>query len=452
MVQDIYRPRFHFAPAKGWMNDPNGLIRLGDSWHLFYQHDPDSISHGPMHWGHAVSRDLVTWEHLPVALAPDELGCCFSGSAIRTPDGEVKLFYTSHRVDANGRDDQHQCLVHADADLAHFVRDAKHPVLSNRGENAFRDPKVIWHDEGKRWIMLITLGQSIAFYSSTNLTEWVFESVFGNHGRRHHNHPWECPDLVRLATPDGETAWVLIVGIGGYGFAAGSGTQYFVGDFDGSRFINANAPELELWADFGRDYYAAQCFFDDSDAPPVMLAWASNWDYAKQTPAKAFRGVMSLPRMLGLERGPDGLRLVQTVPEFVRSAFDTLTPGDHAITSGTFRIVGELEHHEGQETALHLFGADLPQFRIVEVEGKRWLHIFRQEHWAEAAVSEAFFSDYAVDLPQGSLDFEVYVDNGLVELGLCRGRVWVTMQHFPADPQGAVRLVTHRTVSNCAAE
>ena len=148
-MSDRYRPKLHFAPAKGWMNDPNGLIKVDGVFHMFFQHDPDSVDHGPMHWGHSRSTNLVTWEELPVALYPTELGTCFSGTAVETPEGELKLFYTAHRR-INDEDYQVQCLVHADRSLTTFQLDAANPVLANPGLACFRDPTVFWHEASGR--------------------------------------------------------------------------------------------------------------------------------------------------------------------------------------------------------------------------------------------------------------------------------------------------------------
>ncbi|MCR6670731.1 glycoside hydrolase family 32 protein [Devosia ginsengisoli] len=290
-MTEKYRPNLHFSPKAGWMNDPNGLIRVGDLWHLFFQYDPDSTTHGPMHWGHAISTDLLHWSEQPIALFPTELGTCFSGSAIETESAEVKLFYTAHSRTKAGEDYQVQCLVHVEENLSRFSLDAANPVVPNPGLRAFRDPKVIWHGASHSWIMLVTEGQSIGFYGSTDLRNWTHLSKFGEGQGRHSSGPWECPDMVPLTAPDGETAWVLIVGLNPGGYAPGSGTQYFIGQFDGRHFVNANTPETELWLDYGRDYYAAQTFFERGGTnTPMALAWASNWLYAKQAPTKAFRG------------------------------------------------------------------------------------------------------------------------------------------------------------------
>ena len=229
-----------------------------------------------MHWGHARSTDLVTWEELPVAHYPTELGTCFSGSTVETADGQLKLFYTAHRR-IHGEDYQVPCLVHADRSLSNFHHDERNPVLDNPGLPCFRDPKVIWHEPSQRWIMVITHGQSIGFYSSPDLSEWTHESDFGIGHGRHSDGPWECPDLFAMTGPDGAEHWILLVGIGSGGYAAGSETQYFVGRFDGSAFVNDNRPGTTLWLDYGRDFYAAQTFFDRRGAAPIVLGWASNW-------------------------------------------------------------------------------------------------------------------------------------------------------------------------------
>lgn len=198
-----YRPALHFSPRAGWMNDPNGLIQIGGVWHLFYQHEPHSTVHGPMHWGHASSRDLTNWTEHPIALYPDALGTCFSGSAIETATGEIKLFYTAHRTLPDGSDFQVQCVVHTDRNLALFTPDQHNPVIDNPGLAAFRDPKALWHEQSGRWIMVLTHGQSVGIYSSVDLANWRFESTFGEADGKHGKGPWECPDLLPLPTPDG---------------------------------------------------------------------------------------------------------------------------------------------------------------------------------------------------------------------------------------------------------
>jgi fructan beta-fructosidase len=428
-----YRPALHFSPRSGWMNDPNGLIQKGGTWHLFYQHEPSSTVHGPMHWGHASSPDLTTWTEHPIALYPDATGTCFSGSAIETPSGEVKLFYTAHRTQPDGSDFQTQCLVHADGELARFTPDPHNPVVGNPGLAVFRDPKVFWHAQTQRWIMVVTHGQSIGVRSSTDLVQWVLESAFGENDGQHGDGPWECPDLFPLQAPDGTTRWVLMVGIGSDSYGGGSGTQYFIGDFDGHHFVNGNPPETVLWADYGRDYYAAQSFF--GARRPTTIAWASNWQYARVVPTVAFRGAMTLPRELSLVDGQHGLRLRQSIPAAVSARFELLAPGQTP-TRGTYRLALRLS--PSSELKVSLFGSTEPHF-VVSHRGKA-VHLRTLR--TDAPGIPELAHDYSVELPSDADHIDIFVDNGLVELFAADGLVCITNLHFPADPSGVVQVAS----------
>lgn len=423
-----YRPRLHFSPLHGWMNDPNGLIKVDGAYHLFFQHDPDSITHGPMHWGHARSTDLVSWEELPVALYPTELGTCFSGSAVETADGELKLIYTAHRR-IDDEDYQVQCLVHANRSLSTYRHDEKNPVLDNPGLPCFRDPKVIWHAPSQRWIMVVTHGQSIGFYSSPDLSEWTHESDFGVGHGRHSDGPWECPDLFPMTGPDGAEHWILLVGVGSGGFAAGSGTQYFVGQFNGRAFINGNRPGTTLWLDYGRDFYAAQTFFDREGADPIVLGWASNWQYARSTPTEAFRSVMSLPRTLSLVEARQGLRLTQSLPAAVSAALNASTE------PGVYRRKMELPLAIGQSMDIALFAEHEPQFRITRTAtDEATILVIR----SQTPAMPAFGHNYGVpaSFPKaGPLLLDIHVDRGVVELATGDGLIWITQLFYPHRPE-----------------
>lgn len=433
---ELYRPALHFSPRSGWMNDPNGLIQVDGTWHLFYQHEPHSIVHGPMHWGHASSPDLTTWTEHPIALYPDALGTCFSGSAVETPAGEIKLFYTAHRTQPDGSDFQVQCLVDADRDLALFTRDQRNPVIDNPGLPAFRDPKVLWHEPGGRWVMVLTHGQSIGIYSSADLAAWQLESTFGDADGQHGQGPWECPDLLPLPAPDGSVHWVLIVGIGSDSPGGGSGTQYFIGQFDGRRFTNENSAHTVLWVDHGRDYYAAQSFFGVQDA--VTLAWASNWQYASKTPTLAFRGSMTLPRHLSLVETPSGLRLRQVIPQSVAGQFESVSVGTSP-RSGTYRAVTRLDLTKVRAIGIVLFGEAAPQF-VFTTSGAGDVTV--RAHRPPLGEVSDFESDYEVcfqaDVP---LDVEVFVDRGLVELSVGGGLYWFTNLFFPAEGVEGARIL-----------
>lgn len=443
MPPERFRPAIHLSPNKGWLNDPNGLIRHGADWHVFYQHYPNDTVHGPMHWGHAVTRDFLTWEHKPIALAPENGWTCYSGSAVRLDDGSVKVFYSDHKDGSGGAETEHQSLVHVDLESGTFSRDGSNPVLKSKQPGPFRDPKVIWHENTGRWVMLVTIGQAIEFYSSNDLKNWTFECVFGEGQGFHSAQPWECPDLVRLRSDDGESAWILFVSVGGGTPMKGTATQYFVGDFSGSQFRNLNASSTVLWVDVGRDFYAAQTFFADDNEQTVMLGWLSNWEYAAKTPTDEFRGAMSHPRCLTLMSTPDGLRLIQALPSKLKAAIPTvdLLVGKQAPLH--YRFSGALQPGEG----LFLFGEEYPQ--LSRSEDGLWLSVSRYEPWAFVDAPE-FCGSNRLPCDSWDISFECYVDTGIVELSLNEGQRWISQLHFPRDLVSMPRIQRLKATSSAA--
>lgn len=316
------RPRVHFTPPSGWMNDPNGLVHVDGVWHLFYQHHPGSLLWGPMHWGHATSRDLVSWEHHPVALEPDHLGTAFSGSAVVDHDGvagfgagALVAFYT-HFLEESP---QSQGVAYSTDGGTTWHTYDQNPVLTAPGGLVdFRDPKVVRLPGRARepWVMVVVAGEEVLFFRSRNLLDWRpagrFGEAYGAHGA-----VWETPDLFRLPVEGtAGTRWVLSVSVQDGGPAGGSATQYFVGDFDGETFHCDDPPEVVRWVDHGADFYAPQSWSDVPGGRRVWLAWMSNWAYARDVPADTWRGVMTVPRELALVRRGGGPVLAQRpVPE-----------------------------------------------------------------------------------------------------------------------------------------
>lgn len=247
-ADSIWRPSFHFTPEEHWMNDPNGMVYFDGEYHLFYQHNPESSKWGPMHWGHASSGDLINWEHHPIALYPDSLGTIFSGSAVVDSNntsglgknGQIPLvaIFTHHDAEGEkaGRNDFQQQSIAFSLDAGRsWKKYSGNPVLKNPGIRDFRDPKVIWHASSKRWIMTLAAGQEILFYSSPNLIDWQKESAFGT-GIGAHGGVWECPDLFPIMAGT-KPVWALIVNINPGAPNGGSGTQYFLGNFDGKNLL-----------------------------------------------------------------------------------------------------------------------------------------------------------------------------------------------------------------------
>ena len=289
MTTEPSRPRLHATAPRGWLNDPNGLIHVDGVYHLFFQHQPDAIDWGPMHWGHAVSRDLISWDSRPIALAPDADGVVYSGSAVQLDDGTLAAIFTN--VAQDGTQDQRLALSD---DGESWVRHPGNPVLvAPHGEHDFRDPKVLRH-EG-HWVMVLAAGQEVRFYSSPDLLAWTETGSFGReHGA--HGGVWETPDLLRFGD-----RWVLTVSVWDGGPCGGSGTQYFVGSFDGGTFTCDDPPERTRWVDLGPDFYAPQSWSGLPDERVLWLAWMSNWAYAGQVPATTWRGVMTVAREVSFD-------------------------------------------------------------------------------------------------------------------------------------------------------
>lgn len=268
-----WRPQFHFTPATNWMNDPNGMVFYEGEYHLFYQFNPFGDKWGHMSWGHAVSRDLVRWEHLPVGLYEENNVMIFSGSAVVDwkntsgfgKDGKPPLvaIYTGHYTK---KPLQNQHIAFSNDRGRTWTKYSGNPVL-DIGEKDFRDPKVMWHEPTQRWIMTVAwpVPRKVRFYASLNLKDWTHLSDFGPAGST--KGIWECPDLfpLRIEGRRGAPKWALIVNVGSGAPAGGSGCQYFVGDFDGTRFTPDAAshgstpesvPEGIVLADFEADDYA----------------------------------------------------------------------------------------------------------------------------------------------------------------------------------------------------
>ena len=327
-----------FASSIGWVNDPNGLVYLDGEYHLFYQLNPHSRVWGPMHWGHAVSTDLERWDELPIALEPDELGWIFSGSIVADVDnraglsreGETVLiaFFTHHDPEgkaAGHTDYEHQSLAVSHDKGRSWTKHAGNPVLTNPGDAPdFRDPSVFWHDRSAAWVMLISAGDKLQIHRSTNLFDWTWASSF-DAGRGAGLGLWECSYLCEMPIEgENERRWVLIQSFNPGGRLGGSGTRYFVGDFDGFTFtpapdFDAAAPAADNhWLDWGPDNYAmiGWANLPATHTRPLFIGWMNNWAYANETTEEPFRGRMIMPREAHLARTPVGLRL-RARPKFV---------------------------------------------------------------------------------------------------------------------------------------
>jgi len=310
LYNEPYRPQVHFSPLTSWMNDPNGLVYIDHMYHMFFQYFPDSTIWGPMHWGHAVSKDLLHWKQEGIALYPDGLGYIFSGSVVIDSSNSsgfgtkakkpMVAIFTQH--DPAGEKAgtfffQNQSIAYSLDNGIHWQKYAGNPVVKTPGLKDFRDPKVSWYAEQKKWVMVLAAGDRIMFYSSVNLKEWKKESEFGS-GIGAHGGVWECPDLIPFVV-DGKKIWLLIVSINPGAPQGGSGTQYFTGAFDGHQFKTNDT--LTRWLDYGADDYAGVSF-SNTGKEKIFLGWMSNWQYATKVPTVKWRSAMTIPRILGLKK------------------------------------------------------------------------------------------------------------------------------------------------------
>ena len=304
-----YRPQVHFSPKAHWINDPNGMVYFNHTYHLFFQYYPKDIVWGPMHWGHAISKDLMHWTELPIALYPDSLGYIFSGSAVVDSNntsgfgkkGKIPMVAIFTHHDPKGEKAgtevfQNQSIAYSLDNGNTWTKYSGNPVLKNPGIRDFRDPKVMWYAKQKKWVMTLATKDHITFYSAPDLKNWKKESEFGLRAGAH-GGVWECPDLFSLKL-NGKTYWILVVNLNPGGPNGGSATQYFAGSFDGNKFIPIDSNTR--WLDYGPDEYAGITWSNTGNRK-IFLGWMSNWQYANQVPTQAWRNAMTIPRELELQ-------------------------------------------------------------------------------------------------------------------------------------------------------
>jgi fructan beta-fructosidase len=319
-----WRPQFHFTPPKNFMNDPNGLVYYKGEYHLFYQYNPQGTEWGHMSWGHAVGADMLHWKNLPVAI-PEAEGqyMIYSGSAVVDWHNASGLCKSADASDpsclmaiytAAGSNAQRQNLAFSNDRGRTWTNYSGNPVADLKQPD-FRDPKVFWHEAQKKWVMVAVLAdeRKAVFFDSKDLRNWTFLSSFEIAGND--KGQWECPDLFELSVGGNpkNSKWVLVVNRNPGAPAGGTGTRYFVGGFDGTHFVNETPAAQELWADYGKDFYATNSYADlpPKDGRKIWIGWISNWQYANREPTAVWRGAQSLPRELSLKQFPDGIRLVQ---------------------------------------------------------------------------------------------------------------------------------------------
>ncbi|MCS7463976.1 glycoside hydrolase family 32 protein [Paenibacillus doosanensis] len=464
-LHDPYRPQYHFTPQRQWMNDPNGMVYFEGEYHLFYQYHPYGTTWGPMHWGHAVSPDMVHWEHLPVALEPDEHGAIFSGSAVVDwrdttgffggKPGLVAIFTHHDTVPGSDRPRERQSLAYSTDRGRTWHKYAGNPVLADEKHHDYRDPKVFWHEASGRWVMVLATGQTVSFYTSPDLKAWSLSGTFGEK-EGSHDGVWECPDLFELPIEGSggrETRWVLFVSIGNNpAFPEGSRTQYFTGTFDGRQFVNDNPPETVLWLDYGRDNYAGVSWSDipQEDGRRIYIGWMSNWQYAQVTPTKEWRSAMTLPRALSLRSVNGRLQLIQRPVEELRrlrgdaSVWRDIALGDDAQPwigqeAACCELIAEFELQDAREAGLRLrtSASDAQEQEVVVGYDAASQQLFVDRTRAgEASFHPLFAGKHAAPLRQDAhhrVTMHIWLDRSSVEVFAGDGSAAITDLIYPAD-------------------
>lgn len=476
--EQLYRPNFHFTPKANWMNDPNGMFYLNGTYHLYYQYYPDGNVWGPMHWGHATSTNMIAWEEQPIAIYPDDLGLIFSGSAVVDvnntsgfgKDGIVPIvaMYTYHNMkgeQAGDLDFQTQAIAYSLDEGMTWVKYDKNPVIPNSGIKDFRDPKVIWDADHSKWIMTLAAGDKVLFYSSLNLRDWILESSFGA-AFGQHDGMWECPDLfpIKVSGQD-ETKWVLLVSINPAAPNGGSGTQYFVGDFDGQKFTLDTDFKQQLqqdsavWLDYGRDNYAGVTWSNipKKDGRKLFIGWMSNWEYARDVPTETWRSAMTIPRELKLKKNEKEFVLssapVTELSKYVSKTIvkETLTVNNQKtiitkseIDLSRVRIQLEMNHLKSDKydfTFQNSFG-DRLSFGIDNIKKQYYLN---RQNSGKVTFSDKFantISKAPIKNPSNMLKIEVLVDKTSIEVFYNDGETIMTEIFFPNEPFEAFSINT----------
>jgi fructan beta-fructosidase len=451
------------------MNDPNGMVYLDGEYHLFYQYYPDSTVWGPMHWGHAVSPDLVHWQHLPVALYPDSLGYIFSGSSVIDKNNTSGLgsvtnpamiaIFTYHNpilAESGNKTFQNQGIAYSLDKGRSWTKYSGNPVLRNPGISDFRDPKVFWHDGTGKWIMILAVHDRVHLYSSPDLLKWSFESEFGMDAGAH-GGVWECPDLFRVKIEGGDSfKWVMLVSINPGGPNGGSATQYFTGEFDGHKFVpedkNVN------WVDWGRDNYAGVTWSDipDPDGRRLFLGWMSNWDYATVVPSKVWRSAMTLPRELSLVE-LNSKYLLKSTPvretELLRGkskiSFTTSheISGEKVINSDSIdlmqiEMIFEFNLEKSKCDSLgFIFENSLKEKLIVGYSSDNKQFFVDRRNGGISGFSDKFASVVSAPYVAGKiLRMHLFVDAASVELFADDGRLVITNLVFPAEKYSRLKV------------
>lgn len=449
--RETYRPVYHHTPVYGWMNDPNGMFYKDGVYHLYFQYNPYGSMWANMTWGHSTSTDLTHWTYEGTAIVPDAWGAIFSGSCVVDKDntaglgkGAVVAFYTSAKSTPWG-DVQSQSMAYSLDNGKTFIKYEHNPILTST-ERDFRDPKVFWYAPGKHWVMMLAVGQEMQIYSSGNLKDWKKESSFGAM-QGTHGGVWECPDLVEVAVEGSkEKKWVLICNLNPGGPFGGSAAQYFVGSFDGKKFVN-ESPTQTKWLDWGKDNYATVTWSNAPAGRCIALGWMSNWQYANNVPTTQYRSANTLARDLTLYRVGGELYLKSKPSPEIKKARAEEKKIPTFEVKGNYEVASLLADNKGAyeiEMTIENKGTSKIDFSLMNEKGEKvamYYDVVRKQFVMDRSASGivGFSRDFpAVTVaPVRNTDqihLRLFIDRSSVEVFGEDGEYVMTNLVFPAEP------------------
>lgn len=423
--REKFRPSYHHTPLYGWMNDPNGMFYKDGEWHLYYQYNPYGSLWENMTWGHSVSKDLIHWEALPLAIEADAIGTIFSGSCVVDKNNTagfgkdaIIAFYTS------AAESQTQSMAYSTDGGRTFTKYDKNPVVTFNAPD-FRDPKVFWYEGTNRWIMMLAVGQEMQIWSSANLKDWNKESSFGSEYGCH-GGVWECPDMLKISDK-----WVLICNINPGGPFGGSATQYFVGDFDGKKFTCESMPKVTKWLDYGKDHYATVSFSNAPDGRITVLAWMSNWQYANQVPTKQFRSANSIARDLGLFKDGEETYVSVTPSKEMLAVRGAKIKKPSATCEIIVDVKGTME--------LTLSNAKGEQV-VMNYDAQKQTFAMDRTKSGDSSFSEAFAATTVAPTHGNMKQLRIFIDNCSIEAFASDGKMAMTNLVFPNEPYNNIKV------------
>jgi fructan beta-fructosidase len=456
-----YKPAYHYTSAKNWVNDPNGMVYLDGEYHLFYQYNPFGDKWGHMSWGHAVSKDLKTWEELPVAIpetmnADSSVNMVFSGSAVVDSMNTSGFFekgfklgmvaiYTKH-LDKKGKGmGQSQSLAYSSDKGRTWKFYDKNPVLDIKLPD-FRDPSVFWH-EGK-WKMIVAkpLEFTAQIYESADLKNWKLLSEFGKIGD--YAKIWECPSLFKVPVENSDKfKWISMVS-SAHEDVDYVGMQYFVGDFDGKKFT-PDAQTSVLRIDHGKDFYAAVPFNSRplTQKYPIIMAWQNNWAYTTDLANESRRGMFSMPRMVSLIEKNGKYEMIQK-PIFADNieTYDLKLNGSDSgknigMEGNSFRLNLEIDLNNTKGFTIDLL-KNGEEKSVVSYDISTQKLSFDRTKSGVVDFSKKFPSieSMKVELENGIIKLDIFVDNSIVEIFANDGKAVISDLVFPKKANGSVEF------------